>query len=165
METFDFTLPASKTIAMNFTSKTIGLACDHTGFDYKERIKKHLEERGLEYIDFGADSAERNDYPDFAHPLGRAVTEHEPERGIALCGTGNGMAITLNKYPGIRAGLEWNEVVARLVSAHNRANILVVPARFVTAGEVLKIVDAYLDTPFEGGRHRERIDRIPVQGR
>jgi ribose 5-phosphate isomerase B len=147
---------------MNFTNTTIGLASDHTGFEYKELIKKHLEERGLKYIDFGADSAERSDYPDFAHKLGDAITKNNPEMGIALCGTGNGMAITLNKYPGIRAGLAWGEEVAKLVSAHNKANILVIPARFVTGEEIIKMVDAYLDTPFEGGRHQERIDKIPI---
>lgn len=147
---------------MNFTDTTIGLACDHTGIDCKELIKKHLEQRGLKYIDFGADSSEKSDYPVFAHKLGEAITKNELEMGIALCGTGNGMAITLNKYPGIRAGLAWHEEIARLVSAHNKANILVMPARFITGEEVIKIVDAYLDTPFEGGRHQERIDKIPI---
>jgi ribose 5-phosphate isomerase B len=147
---------------MNFTNTTIGLACDHTGFDYKEAIKKHLEKRGLRFVDFGANSAERSDYPDFAHPLGKAVSENELEMGIALCGTGNGMAITLNKYPGIRAGLSWNEEIAKLISAHNKANILVIPARFVTQDEVVRIVDAYLDTPFEGNRHQERILKITI---
>jgi ribose 5-phosphate isomerase B len=147
---------------MNFTNTTIGLVGDHTGFDYKELIKKHLEKRGLEFIDFGANSAEKSDYPDFAHKLGEAITRNELEMGIALCGTGNGMAITLNKYSGIRAGLAWHEEIARLVSAHNKANVLVMPVRFITGEEVIKIVDAYLDTPFEGGRHQERIDKILV---
>jgi ribose 5-phosphate isomerase B len=145
---------------MNFTNTTIGLAGDHTGFDYKELIKKHLEKRGLHFIDFGANAATRSDYPDFAHPLGKAISKKELEMGIALCGTGNGMAVTLNKYPGIRAGLAWNEEIAKLISAHNKANILVIPARFTTPDEVIRIVDAYLDTPFEGNRHLERIRKI-----
>ena len=148
---------------MNFTNTTIGLACDHTGFEFKEFIKKHLEKRGLTYKDFGAYSAERSDYPDFAHQLSEAIEKNELEMGIALCGTGNGMAIALNKFRFIRAGLAWNEEIARLVSAHNNANVLVIPARFVSLDEVVKIVDAYLDAPFEGGRHLERLNKISGQ--
>lgn len=147
---------------MNFTNTTIGLASDHTGYEHKEFIKKHLEKRGLTYIDFGTDSAERSDYPDYAHRLGKAIENKELEMGIALCGTGNGMAFTLNKFPSIRAGLAWNEEVAGLVSAHNKANVLVMPARFVTQEEAVKMVDAYLDTPFEGGRHQERLDKVCI---
>jgi ribose 5-phosphate isomerase B len=145
---------------MNFTNETIGLASDHTGFELKELIKKHLEQRGLRYKDFGACSTERSDYTDYAHPLGKAIENREIEAGIALCGTGNGMVITLNKYPSIRAGLAWNVDVAKLISAHNKANILIIPARFVTQDEATRIVDAYLDTLFEGGRHLERIHKI-----
>jgi ribose 5-phosphate isomerase B len=145
---------------MNFETSTIGLASDHAGFELKEHIKKHLEKRGLGYKDFGAVSTVRCDYPDYAHALGKAIENGEIEMGIALCGTGNGMAITLNKYAAIRAGLAWNADVAQLVSAHNKANVLVIPARFVTPDEALPIIDAYLDTPFEGGRHRERIRKI-----
>jgi len=145
---------------MNFTNTTIGLACDHTGFEFKEFIKKLLEKRGLTYKDFGAYSTERSDYPDFAHKLCEAIESNEIEMGIALCGTGNGMAITLNKFRFIRAGLAWTEEIARLVSAHNKANVLVIPARFVTQEDVVKIVDAYFDAPFEAGRHLERINKI-----
>ena len=145
---------------MNFANTTIGLASDHTGFEFKEFIKKHLEQRGLAYKDFGAYSTERSDYPDFAYNLSKAIESNELEMGIALCGTGNGMAITLNKFKHIRAGLAWNEEIARLVSAHNKANVLVIPARFATQDEISKMVDAYLDTPFEGGRHLERINKI-----
>lgn len=145
---------------MNITNTTIGLASDHTGFEYKELIKKHLEQRGLSYMDFGADSTLRSDYTDYAHLLGEAIKNGEIAMGIALCGTGNGMAITLNKYPTVRAGLAWNVDISKLISAHNKANILVIPARFVTQDEVTLLVDAYLDTPFEGGRHRERILKI-----
>ena len=147
---------------MNFTNTTIGLASDHAGFEFKEFIKKHLEKRGLKYIDFGPDSGNRCDYPDYAHKLGSAIQNNELEIGISLCGTGNGMAITVNKYPGVRAGLAWNEDVAKLISAHNKANILVIPARFVTEKDISGIVDAYLDTPFEADRHYERINKIPI---
>ena len=150
---------------MNFTNTTIGLASDHTGFEFKELIKKLLEERDLKYKDFGAYSTERSDYTDFAHKIGNAIDSNELEMGIALCGTGNGMAVALNKHRSIRAGLAWNEDIARLVSAHNKANILVIPARFTTRDEVIKMVNAYLDTPFEGGRHLDRINKIaPVNG-
>ena len=152
---------------MNFTNTTIGLASDHTGFEFKELIKELLEKRGLKYKDFGAFSTERSDYTDYAHEIGKAIDSNELEMGIALCGTGNGMAVALNKYLSIRAGLAWNEEIARLVSAHNKANILVIPARFTTRDEVIKMVNAYLDAPFEGGRHLERINKItptPVDG-
>lgn len=145
---------------MNFTNTTIGLASDHAGFEHKLFIKKHLEKRGLTYIDFGTDSLASCDYTDFAHQLGNAIENKTLEMGIALCGTGNGMAFTLNKYPSIRAGLAWNVEIARLISAHNKANVLVMPARFVTQEEVAQIIDAYLDTPFEGGRHQDRINKI-----
>ena len=154
---------------MNFSNTTIGLASDHTGFEFKEFIKELLEKRGLKYKDFGAYSTERSDYTDFAHKIANAIDSNELEMGIALCGTGNGMAVALNKHLSIRAGLAWNEEIARLISAHNKANILVIPARFTTRDEVIKMVNAYLDTPFEGGRHLDRINKItpapaPVDG-
>ena len=138
----------------------IGLASDHTGFEQKEIIKSHLEKRGLKYIDFGTDSVDSCDYPDYAHQLCKAIEISEVGMGIALCGTGNGMAMTLNKYGFIRAGLAWNTDVAKLISAHNKANILVIPARFIVQDELVMIVDAFLDTPFEGGRHLVRINKI-----
>ncbi|MDR3253283.1 MAG: RpiB/LacA/LacB family sugar-phosphate isomerase [Tannerella sp.] len=145
---------------MNFTNTTIGLASDHTGVELKESIKIILTQRGLKFKDFGSFSAERCDYTDFAHPLARAIEHNELEMGIALCGTGNGMAITLNKYPHVRGGLAWNEEIARLVSAHNKANILIIPARFVKQEDIFGMVQAYLDTPFEGGQHQIRINAI-----
>jgi ribose 5-phosphate isomerase B len=145
---------------MNFSNTTIGLASDHTGFEFKELIKQLLEQRGLKYKDFGTFSTERSDYTDFAYEIGKAIESNELEMGIALCGTGNGMAVALNKFKSIRAGLAWNEDIAKLVSAHNKANVLVIPARFTTQNEVIKMVNAYLDTPFEGGRHLERINKI-----
>jgi ribose 5-phosphate isomerase B len=146
---------------MNFSNTTIGLAGDHAGYELKELIKKHLTKRGLNYIDLGTNSTKSCDYPDYAHKLGKAIENHELEMGIAMCGTGNGVAMTLNKYPHIRAGLCWNVEVAKLISQHNKANVLVLPARFISTDEVAEIIDAYLDTPFEGGRHQDRIDKIP----
>jgi len=145
---------------MNFTNTTVGLASDHTGVELKESIKTILTGRGLKFTDFGSYSAERCDYPDYAHPLARAIERDEIEMGIAFCGTGNGMAITLNKYPHVRAGLAWNAEIARLVSAHNKANILIIPARFIKPEDVSGILQAYLDTPFEGGQHQIRINEI-----
>jgi ribose 5-phosphate isomerase B len=146
---------------MNFKNQTIGLANDHAGFEMKKIIRTHLESRGLQYIDFGVDSTESVDYPDYAHQLGKAIESGELELGIATCGTGNGVAMALNKYPHIRAGLCWNKEIACLVSAHNKANVLVLPARFLTETQAVEIIDAYLDTPFEGGRHQTRINKIP----
>jgi ribose 5-phosphate isomerase B len=145
---------------MNFQNTTIGLASDHAGFEIKNIIRKHLKNRGLQYIDFGTETNESCDYTDFAHKLGKSIESGELEMGIATCGTGNGVAMVLNKYPHIRAGLSWNKEVASLVSAHNKANVLVLPARFLTESEVGEIIDAYLDTPFEGGKHQRRIDKI-----
>ena len=145
---------------MNFKNTTIGLVSDHAGFEEKKIIKSHLEKRGLKYIDFGTDTTDSCDYPDYAHKLCKAIETNEIEIGIALCGTGNGMAITLNKCKSIRAGLAWNTDVARLISAHNNANILILPARFIKTDEIINIVDAFLDTPFEGGRHLVRINKI-----
>ena len=145
---------------MNFNNTTIGLASDHTVYAFKEIILSHLRERGLNCLDFGTYTTEMCDYPDFAHKLCSAIETNELEMGIALCGTGNGMVITLNKYECIRAGLAWNVEVAKLISGHNKANILVIPARFIVPDELTKIVDAFLDTPFEGGRHLVRINKI-----
>ena len=145
---------------MNFDNTTIGLASDHTGYAFKEIIKSLLEKRGFNYIDFGTDSTESCDYTDYAHKLCRAIETNVIEMGIALCGTGNGMVMTLNKSERIRAGLAWNVDVAKLISGHNKANILVLPARFIQKDDIIKMVDAFLDTPFEGGRHLTRINKM-----
>ena len=145
---------------MNFKNTTIGLASDHAGYELKEILKSRLDKRGLSYIDFGVFNTESCDYPDYAHKLCEAIESNTLEMGIALCGTGNGMAMTCNKYPCIRAGLAWNVEVAQLISAHNKANILVIPARFITSDDLAPIVDAYFDTPFEAGRHLVRINKI-----
>ena len=142
--------------------KTIGLSSDHAGYELKEFVKQILDQKGIPYKDYGAQSTESSDYPDFAHPLGFAIENGDVERGIAVCGTGNGIAITLNKHKGIRAALSWNAEIAKLVRAHNDANILVMPGRFISKEEATKTVEAFLNTEFEGGRHQRRIDKIPL---
>lgn len=142
--------------------KPIALASDHAGFELKAIVEGYLEARGVAYKDFGTDSAESCDYPDFAHPAARAVESGECSMGIAMCGTGNGIAMTLNKHQGIRAALCWNKEIAALARQHNDANVLVMPARFIDSVTALAIVDTFLDTSFEGGRHQRRIDKIPV---
>ena len=141
----------------------IGICSDHAGYEYKAAIIAHLEKRGIEVTNFGTDSSASMDYPDVAHPLANAVAAGEVDLGVALCGTGNGMAMTLNKHQEIRAGLAWNEDIAKLVKQHNNANVLVMPARFIELESALKLVDIWLDTEFEGGRHQNRINKIPVK--
>lgn len=138
----------------------IGICSDHAGVEYKASIIEHLEKKGFSVENFGTDSTLSMDYPDVAHPLAEAVLSGKVELGIALCGTGNGMAMTLNHHSGIRAGLAWNEEVGSLVKRHNNANVLVMPARFIPLELALKIVDRFLSEQFEGGRHQRRIDKI-----
>lgn len=141
----------------------IGICSDHAGVEYKATIIETLKKEGYEMVNFGTDSTESMDYPDVAHPLAIAVENGEVDLGIALCGTGNGMAITLNKHQGIRAGLAWNVEIGKLVKEHNNANVLVMPARFIPIETALEIVHAWLTVPFEGGRHQRRIEKIPVK--
>lgn len=141
----------------------IGMASDHAGFEYKSKLITLLRKKGFEVVDFGTDSPESCDYPDYAHPLASAVEQGQVDCGIALCGTGNGMAITLNKHQGIRAGLCWNSEVARLIRAHNDGNILVMPARFISYAMVTRIVNTWFSTSFDGGRHQRRINKIPTR--
>jgi ribose 5-phosphate isomerase B len=142
--------------------KTIGIACDHAGFPMKQFVLQYLAKKGYKVKDFGTNSIESVDYPDFAHKLGQAIEKHEVYPGIAICGTGEGMAITLNKYPDIRAGLAWNEDIAHLVRQHNDANILVLPGRFISLMTAEKILDTFLSVSFDGGRHERRIEKIPI---
>lgn len=146
--------------------KSIGIACDHAGYDLKEFLVGYLSSKGYEVTDFGTYSDESVDYPDFAHPLAEAVQNGELPHGIGICGSGEGMSMTLNKHRGIRAGLCWRPEIAELIRMHNDANILVLPARFISNDEAMAIVDKYLSTPFEGGRHERRIAKIdlPAQG-
>lgn len=143
--------------------QNIALCSDHAGYEMKELIKGYLEANGLEYTDFGTHSTDSCDYPDFAHPAALAVESGRCDRGIALCGSGNGIAMTLNKHQGIRAALCWLPELASLARRHNDANVLVLPARFIEPTVALEIVNTYLHTDFEGGRHQNRIDKIPVK--
>ncbi len=144
--------------------KTIAMASDHAGFELKEKVKKYVEDKGYKVIDFGTHSEESCDYPDFAHPAALAVEDGKAAFGIAMCGSGNGIQMTLNKHQGIRAALCWLPELASLARRHNDANFLVMPARFITFDEAKPIIDAYLEAEFEGGRHQRRIDKIPVPG-
>lgn len=137
------------------------MASDHAGFELKEAVKKYVESKGYEVKDFGTHSLESCDYPDFAHPAAEAVEKCECDFGIAMCGSGNGIQMTLNKHQNIRAALCWIPEIAKLARQHNDANFLVMPARFISEETALKIVDEYLSTPFEGGRHQKRVDKIP----
>ena len=140
----------------------IGICNDHAGVDYKNRLSEILRERGIEIVNFGTDTTDSMAYTDVAHPLAQAVENGEVYLGIAFCGTGNGMAMTLNKHKGIRAGLAWNREIGALVKRHNNANVLVMPARFIPFEEVVAITGEWLDNEFEGGRHLRRIDKIPL---
>lgn len=139
--------------------KKLAIACDHAGFDYKEMIKKHLEGK-YEIKDFGTFSKDSVDYPDFVHPAATSVENGENEFGILICGSGNGVQITANKHQGIRCALCWEVELAELARQHNNANMLAIPARFVSEDLALKMVDAFLSTGFEGGRHQSRVEKI-----
>lgn len=143
---------------------TIAMASDHAGYEMKQKVEKYLKEKGYETKDFGTFSEASCDYADFAHPAAEAVEKGEYPFGIAMCGSGNGIQMTLNKHQGIRAALCWIPEIATLAKQHNNANFLVLPARFITEDEAYRIVDAYLDAKFEGGRHQRRIDKIPADG-
>ena len=138
----------------------IAIGADHAGFDYKEMIKKHLEKNGHTVKDFGTHNHDSVDYPDFAHPVAKAVEDKEFDLGVLLCGSANGVAITANKRQGVRAAICWAEEIAGLARQHNNANVLCIPARFVTEETAEKITDKFLSTPFEGGRHEKRVNKI-----
>ncbi len=138
----------------------IAIGADHAGFEYKTAIKKMLAEGGYTVDDHGTNSSESVDYPDFAHPVAKAVELHEDSLGILICGSANGVAITANKHQGVRAAICWNREIAELARAHNNANVLCIPARFVTPAEAKEIILAFLQTPFEGGRHENRVKKI-----
>lgn len=142
---------------------TIGLASDHAGYELKEYIKTWLEAKGYSFKDFGTHSAASCDYADYAHPLALAVESGECYPGIAVCGSGQGIGITLNKHQGIRAALCWIPEIAHLARQHNDANILVMPGRFIDTDMADKIMDEFFTTEFEGGRHKARIEKMPVK--
>ncbi len=142
--------------------KKIAIGCDHAGYITKEALVKHLRDHGFEVDDKGTYNEESVDYPDFAHLVSKEVEENEEVRGILLCGSGNGITIAANKHAGIRAALCWTEEIAILARQHNNANVLSLPARFISIEDALKITDVFLSTEFEGGRHQRRIDKIPL---
>jgi ribose 5-phosphate isomerase B len=141
----------------------IGIASDHAGYELKEILKEELTILGYQTEDFGTNSPASMDYPDVAHPLAKAVENGNLPLGIAICGSGNGISMTVNKYPGIRAALCWNEELAKLARNHNNANILSLPARFITHQEAIAILKSFLAASFEGGRHETRINKIPCR--
>jgi ribose 5-phosphate isomerase B len=138
----------------------VAIGADHAGFHYKEFVADLLRSRGLNVVDFGAHSADSVDYPDFAHPVAVAVESGEAQWGVLICGSANGVAITANKHQGIRAALCWTEEVAQLARQHNNANIICIPARFVSQLVAETMVNAFMETPFEGGRHENRVNKI-----
>jgi ribose 5-phosphate isomerase B len=140
---------------------TIAIGNDHAGTQYKYEIIKLLENKGHKVLNFGTDTDESMDYPDSVHPVANAVENGEADFGITICGSGNGAQMAANKHQGIRAALCWNNELVALARAHNNANVLSIPARFVTTQQALDFVDIFLTTEFEGGRHQTRIDKIP----
>jgi len=141
-------------------SKPVAIGCDHAGFEYKETIKQWLTGKGLQVKDFGAFSTTSVDYPDFAHPVSTFVESGETAFGILLCGSANGVAITANKHQHIRAGICWQNEVAKLIRMHNDANIICIPARFVALPLALEMIETFMSTAFEGGRHEKRVNKM-----
>ena len=145
----------------NVFDKPIGFGSDHAGFEAKSYLISVLEDMGYSYKDFGAYSEESSDYAEYAHPLAKAVESGECRFGVAICGSGNGINMTINKHQGIRAALCWTPDVAFFARAHNDANVLSLPGRFLPKEELSEILVMFLNTSFEGGRHKRRIDKIP----
>ncbi|MBS1919941.1 MAG: ribose 5-phosphate isomerase B [Bacteroidetes bacterium] len=141
-------------------SKPIAIGSDHAGFDYKEDLISFLEGKGFAYHDYGTHSRDSVDYPDYAHPVALAIENREAAFGILICGSGNGVAITANKHQGVRAAICWGEELSKLAREHNDANIICIPARFVREGDAEKMVDIFMNTKFEGGRHQRRVQKI-----
>lgn len=141
-------------------SERIPIASDHAGFEMKEKLAATLTELGYDVQDLGTNSPASTDYPDYAHPLAQEVSSGEVKRGVLLCGTGLGMSYVANRYPHVRAAVAWSPEIAELARKHNDANILVLPARCLSHEDGVKILKAWLDTPFEGGRHERRVEKI-----
>lgn len=142
--------------------KKVGIASDHAGYEMKEFVVGYLQAKGYEVYDFGTHSPESVDYADFGHPLAEAIEQGEVECGVGLCGSGEGMAMTLNKHQGIRAGLCWLPEIAELIRLHNNANVIVLPARFISNDEAVALLDKFFATPFEGGRHEARVAKMKL---
>ena len=141
-------------------TERIPIASDHAGFELKEKLAAHLVALGYEVENLGTSSEASTDYPDYAHPLAREVSDGEARRGVLLCGTGLGMSYTANRYPHVRAAVAWTPEIAELARRHNDANVLVVPARFVSEESARQILETWLNTPFDGGRHERRVEKI-----
>jgi ribose 5-phosphate isomerase B len=148
---------AEKVLAM---AERIPIASDHAGFEMKEKLEQVLQDLGYEVEDLGTHSPASTDYPDYAHPLAAKIESGEVKRGVLLCGTGNGMAYAANRHHGVRAALAWSPDIARLAREHNDANVLVLPARFLSDEDGVATLKSFLDTPFEGGRHIRRVEKI-----
>ena len=143
--------------------KTIGLCSDHAGFPLKQHVKQWLDAKGWAYKDFGTYTEESCDYPDFAHPMGEAIEAGECYPGIAICGSGQGISMTLNKHQGVRCALCWEPELATLARQHNDANVLAMPGRFISNEKADAIMEAFFSADFEGGRHQRRVDKIPIR--
>lgn len=140
----------------------IGLASDHAGFELKQFVKQYLDEKGISYVDYGTDSEQSCDYPDYAHALANAMARNEVQRGIAICGSGEGISMALNKHQHIRAALVWIPEIAKMTRLHNDANVLVMPGRYIDTNLAEQIMTEFLNTEFEGGRHINRVNKIAV---
>lgn len=138
----------------------IGIASDHAGFALKEHLKKFFETRGVGYVDYGTTSEDSCDYPDYAHALAKGIEQGDCEKGVAICGSGQGIAMTLNKHAHIRAAIAWIPEIASLARQHNNANVLVLPGRFISNEEAEACFEIFMKTAFEGGRHQQRVDKI-----
>lgn len=144
-------------------AERIPIASDHAGFEMKEKLKARLIALGYDVQDMGTSSSASTDYPDYAHPLAEEVSSGEVRRGVLLCGTGLGMSYAANRHPLVRAAVAWTPEIAKLARRHNDANVLVLPARFVSASQAEDILQTWLDTPFEGGRHERRVEKIELE--
>ena len=140
--------------------KSIVIGCDHAGFKLKQIIVQQLKDIGLDVLDLGTNNEESVDYPDHAHPVAELVNDGKRDLGILICGSGNGVNMAANKHPNVRSALSWTPEIATLARAHNNANVLTLPARFIDKDTAKQIVDAFLSTPFEGGRHERRVNKI-----
>jgi ribose 5-phosphate isomerase B len=141
-------------------SKPVAIGSNHAGFEYKQAIVEWLKQKQLQVKDLGCTSKDSVDYPDFAHPVAAAVEKDEAAFGILICGSANGVAITANKHQQIRAGITWENEVARLIRLHNNANIICIPARFVALSSAFEMIDTFMNTAFEGGRHENRVNKM-----
>ena len=141
----------------------IAIGNDHAGTDYKQAIVKHLKSKGVEVVNYGTNTNDSVDYPDFVHPVANDVEKHKVDFGILICGSGNGVSMTANKHQSVRAALCWTKEIASLARQHNNANIISIPARYTALQQAIEMVDTFLQTAFERGRHQNRVDKIPIK--